>query len=355
VSYQVAIEPLGEIIEVEEGQTILAAALRAGVYLPHACGHGLCSTCKVDILEGEVEIGEASPFALMDVERAEGKCLTCCAIPQSDLVIEADIEEDEDAEKRPVRDYIGVVTKIETFTPRVKGIFLAVENADCEFQAGQYINVEIPGLEGQPRAFSIANPPGADEFVEINVSLIEGGAGTSWIHNSLKVGDKINFSGPYGRFFVRKSRQTPMVFLAGGSGLSSPKSMILDLLEHGQDAREITLIYGARNQAELYYRDLFESLSRQHANFRYVPVLSEEPEDSDWNGLRGFVHEAAGMLYDGKFEGNTVYMCGPPPMIDACVTALMRGRCFERDMFMENFYTNASKDAKPRSPLFKAI
>jgi len=79
MTYQVTIEPLGVTIEVEEDQNILDAALRQGVYLPHACGHGLCGTCKVDVLEGDVEIGEeASPFALMDFERDEGKCLTCC-------------------------------------------------------------------------------------------------------------------------------------------------------------------------------------------------------------------------------------------------------------------------------------
>ena len=92
MTYEVTVEPTGDVIEVEEGQTILDAALRAGVYLPHACGHGLCATCKVDVLEGEIEHGEASPFALMDMERDEGKCLACCATPTSDLTIEADID-----------------------------------------------------------------------------------------------------------------------------------------------------------------------------------------------------------------------------------------------------------------------
>ena len=187
------------------------------------------------------------------------------------------------------------------------------------------------------------------------MSLVENGKATSWIHESLKVGDQLRFSGPYGRFYVRKSRRTPMLFLAGGSGLSSPKSMILDLLENNDPGQEITLVYGARNQSELYYRDLFESMAKQHNNFRYFPALSEEPNDSGWTGLRGYVHDAATSLYDGKFEGTTAYMCGPPPMIDACITSLMQGRCFERHMFMENFYSNADKDTKPRSPLFKAI
>ena len=153
MTYNVTIEPTGETIEVEEGQTLLDASLRAGVYLPHACGHGLCATCKVDVMDGEVEQGDASPFALMDTEREEGKCLACCATPTSDLVIEADIEEDEDAENHPVRDFVGVVSKIETLTPRIKSIFLAIEHDGIEFQAGHYVNVLIPGMEDHPRAF----------------------------------------------------------------------------------------------------------------------------------------------------------------------------------------------------------
>ena len=88
MSHTVTIEPIGEQIEVEEGQTILAAALRQGVWLPFACGHGTCATCKVQVLEGDVEIGDASPFALMDVERGEGKVLACCATVESEVTIE---------------------------------------------------------------------------------------------------------------------------------------------------------------------------------------------------------------------------------------------------------------------------
>jgi phenol/toluene 2-monooxygenase (NADH) P5/A5 len=354
MSFQVTIEPTGESIEVEEGQTILDAALRAGVYLPHACGHGLCATCKVDVLDGEIDQGDASPFALMDMERDEGKCLACCATPTSDLVIEADIEEEENTKNHPVRDFTGVVSRIETLTPRIKSIFIAIENDGIEFQAGHYINLVIPGLEDMPRAFSIASPPSEKNLIELNVALVDGGAATSWLHQQLKVGDELSFSGPYGRFFVRQSRSDPMLFLAGGSGLSSPKSMILDLFEK-QETRPVTFIYGARNQTELYYRELFEELQQEHENFSYLPVLSDEPEPSGWSGARGFVHEAAKAHFDGKFAGQQAYLCGPPPMIDACVTVLMQGRLFERDMYMENFYTQAGKQEGSKSPLFKKI
>ncbi|MFX8466460.1 2Fe-2S iron-sulfur cluster-binding protein, partial [Acinetobacter baumannii] len=84
------------------------AALRSGLYIPHACGHGLCGTCKVEVTSGEVDHGDASPFALMDVERDEGRCLACCAIPQSDLIIEADIDEDPDGRSIPLKDFKGI-------------------------------------------------------------------------------------------------------------------------------------------------------------------------------------------------------------------------------------------------------
>jgi phenol hydroxylase P5 protein len=354
MSFQVIIEPLGETIEVEEDQTILDAALRAGIYIPHACGHGLCSTCKVEIIEGEVDLGDASPFALMDMEREEGKALACCTTPMSDLVIEADTDEDEDAELHTVRDFTGVVTKIDTFSPRIKGFFIALEDDGIEFQAGQYVNIKIPGLMGEYRAFSIASPPSESNLVELNVCLVPGGKGTEWLHKELKVGDELNFSGPYGRFHAHPSPPGPMLFLAGGSGLSCMKSIILDLFERGE-TRSITLIYGARNQDELYYRELFEQLADEHVNFTFIPALSDEPEGSSWQGMRGLVPEAANEHYNGKFAGNKAYMCGPLPMIDACITTLMQGRLFERDMYMENFYTEADRNQKPSSPLFKSI
>ncbi|MAY39261.1 MULTISPECIES: phenol 2-monooxygenase domain-containing protein [Spongiibacter] len=353
MTHTVTIEPIGEQIEVEEGQTILQAALRQGVWLPFACGHGTCATCKVQVLEGDVDVGEASPFALMDVERDEGKVLVCCATVESDVVIEADIDVDPDFEGHPVEDYVATVTNIVELSPTIKGIHLKLDRP-MTFQAGQYINIELPGVEG-PRAFSLANPPGRADEVELHVRLVEGGAATGYIHQQLQVGEELKLSGPYGQFFVRNSQDGDLIFIAGGSGLSSPQSMILDLLEQG-DSRHITLFQGARNLAELYNRELFETLARDHDNFTYVPALSDVADGDDWDGQRGFVHEAAKAHFDGRFAGHKAYLCGPPPMIDAAITALMQGRLFERDIFMERFLTAADGAGEAqRSALFKKI
>ncbi|MDX1369199.1 phenol 2-monooxygenase domain-containing protein [Pseudomonas sp.] len=353
MSYTVTIEPTGEQIEVEEGQTILQAALRQGVWLPFACGHGTCATCKVQVLEGEVEIGAASPFALMDIEREEGKVLACCATVQSDVTIEADIDVDPDFLGHPVADFRATVTAIVELSPTIKGVHLQLDRP-MAFQSGQYVNLDLPGIDGS-RAFSLANPSGRADEVELHVRLVEGGAATSYIHQQLKVGDQLQLSGPYGQFFVRGSQPGDLIFMAGGSGLSSPQSMILDLLAQG-DSRRITLFQGARNVAELYNRELFEGLAREHGNFTYVPALSQAADDPHWQGFKGFVHDAAKAHFDGRFSGHKAYLCGPPPMIDAAISTLMQGRLFERDIFMERFLTAADGAGdSQRSALFKRL
>lgn len=353
MSYELTIEPLGESLEVDDEQTMLDAALRRGLYLPHACCHGLCGTCKVQVLEGEVEDDDASPFALMEFEREEGYTLACIAKPLSDVVIEADIEEDPDAVVEPVEDYQGTVVDIVDLSPTAKAVFIELDR-DLGFQAGKYINLHLPDIE-MPRAFSLANRPSEKRVIELNVRLVPGGEATTYIHEQLAVGDKLHVSGPYGRFFVRKSAPEDVLFFAGGTGLSSPKSMILDLLDAG-DPRHITLFYGQRHRAELYYHEFFQELAEKHDNFSYVPALSEPRPEDEWDGATGFITDVAAEHMGGKFAGHKAYLCGPPPMIDACLTTLMRGRLFERNIFMEKFITAADAAQETRkSPLFKAV
>ncbi|MGB4345131.1 MAG: FAD-binding oxidoreductase, partial [Burkholderiaceae bacterium] len=257
-----------------------------------------------------------------------------------------------DARIIAMEDFQTTVSRIETVTPTIKAIWLKLDHP-IDFQAGQYVQVVMPGVEGG-RPFSIANSPqdiARTGELEINVRIIEGGAGTAYLHNSLKVGDALTISGPYGRFFVRTSEQAPIIFMAGGSGLSSPRSMILDLLAQGYP-HQLTLVYGQRNLAELYYDAEFKALAQQYPNFTYVPALSEDATGFD--GLKGFVHEAAKEHFNGDFSGHKAYLCGPPVMIEACLATLMQGRLYERDMYAEKFIT-AADASKPRSAFFKRV
>jgi len=353
MSFQIMIEPLGQSVAAAEGQTVLDACLRAGVWLPHACGHGVCGTCKVQVLEGECDHGDASNFALMDFERDNGKILACCAMAQADLVIEAEIDEDPDAQFLPLEDFDAELVEARMLTPTIRGLWLRTDRP-AEFQAGQYVMLHVPGVDGA-RAFSIANAPGED-LIELHIRRVPQGRATGWLHDELQPGQRLRFTAPNGRFFVRKSAGLPMIFVAGGSGLSSPKSMVLDLLAEGCTL-PITLIQGARNAGELYFRELFEQLADVYPNFTYLPVLSDPlGERSDWTGARGFAHEALKAHFANDFRGHKAYLCGPPPMTEACIATLMQGRLFERDIYTEKFFTAAdAASAAPRSPLFKAL
>lgn len=352
MSYQLTIEPIGATVDIEEGQTVLDACLRAGVWLPHACGHGLCATCKVQVLEGEFEHGEASPFALMDFERDERKILACCATVECDTVIEAEVDEDPDAQFIGLQDFSGRVVKADMLTPTIRGIWLEVDEP-VHFQAGQYVMLKVPGVQGE-RAFSIGNAPGTN-LVELHIRKVPGGAATTWLHDELNLGDTLEFTAPLGRFFTRKSANLPMIFLAGGSGLSSPKAMIEELFNEGCTL-PITLVQGARNEAELYYHNYFVELAAKHPNFTYIPALSDADIGEGWTGAKGFVHEALKAHFNNDFRGHKAYMCGPPPMIEACISTLMQGQLFERDIYTERFLTSADAEGlAKKSPLFKHV
>ena len=352
MSYRITIEPLGQVVAHRDDQTVLDACLRAGVWLPHACGHGVCGTCKVQVLDGECEHNDSSSFALMDFERDEGKILACCATATSDIVVEADIDEEPDAAFMPLEDYQAEVVEARMLTPTIRGLWLKTDRK-LGFQAGQYLMLKVPGVDGE-RAFSIANGPD-EALIELHIRRVPEGRATGWLHDGLQVGQTLHFTAPSGRFFVRKSAEVPLIFVAGGSGLSSPKSMILDLLAEGCTL-PITLVQGARNEGELYFRELFEGLAEKHPNFSYVPALSDLPADSAWTGARGYAHEALKERFAGDFRGHKAYLCGPPPMIEGCIATLMQGRLFERDIYTEKFFTAAdAAGSGPRSPLFKKL
>ena len=144
---------------------------------------------------------DASPFALMDFERSDGKTLACTARLLDDVTIEAEIDEDPDQRRIAVKDFAATVTAIDDLTHDVKGLRLTIDGGEIDFQAGQYVNLTIPTVEGT-RAFSIANPPQEATRVDLQIRRVPNGRGTGWLHDRLKVGDRLTFSGQIGRAHV---------------------------------------------------------------------------------------------------------------------------------------------------------
>ena len=148
-TFTVTVEPLGREVECRSDQPILDACLRAGVWLPHACTHGTCGTCKVEVLDGDVEHNDASDFALMEFERNEGKTLTCVATPDSDVTIEADVEFEEGVVHHPVEDFIGTVVALDDIARETRRLVIDLDH-EMTFNPGQYVTIDVPGTDVDP-------------------------------------------------------------------------------------------------------------------------------------------------------------------------------------------------------------
>jgi phenol/toluene 2-monooxygenase (NADH) P5/A5 len=349
--HRITIEPVGRVVDCREDQTILDACLRAGVWVPHSCTHGTCATCKAEVLDGDVEHGAASSFALMDFERDEGRALLCCATPRSDVVIEADVDVDEDVPVHPVQDYTGTVLSIDNIAAETRRIMVELDR-DLAFNAGQYMSWQVPFAPGLTRTYSLANPPSQPRVLEFQVRRTPGGrCSEGWLFRSLSAGDTVALSGPYGRFVLRTSRPEPAVLIAGGTGIAPITSMIKHALLDGAPAGPLTLYHGARGQAWLYDTELFRELELAFPQrFSYRPCLADELATGFSSGL---VTDVLAVDYP-TLAGHIAYVCGPPGMVEGALRTLMGKRLFPRDIYREEFLDEGDKaTGGMRSPLLR--
>jgi phenol/toluene 2-monooxygenase (NADH) P5/A5 len=327
---------------------VLDACLREGIWLPHACTHGTCGTCKARVLEGGVDHGDASPYALLDSEREEGCALICVAKPRSDLVIEADVDAEEGVAVHPVRDYTGSVELLDEVSPEVRRLLIALDRP-LSFNPGQYIQLDMP--DGDSRPYSIASTPATPDRIELHIKRTSGGVCTDgWVFNQLAVGDAITLSGPYGRFSFRPARPEPILLLGGGTGLAPLKSMVLHIAST-RDNHEVVLYHGVATRNDLYDHELFEAMDAEHDWFSYRPALSR----AEWNGRTGRVPNLLAQDY-GRASGHVAYICGRPSMVNDTLKSLMKARLFPRDIYREDFFDSSDRASGAhivRSPLIR--
>lgn len=328
MSNRVTIQPSGHQFSVNEDETVLAAALREGFALPYGCRNGACGSCKGKVLEGKVDYGKYQENTLKPEEIADGKALFCVAKPLTDLVIEA--KEIRAAGEIPVKTLPCRVQKLEKLAHDVMLMQLKLPaNERLQFLAGQYIDFLLK--DGKRRSYSIANPPHADEFIELHLRHVPGGRFTGHVFGAMKEKDILRFEGPHGSFYVREDSDKPIVFVAGGTGFAPIKGMLEHLFAEESD-RQMILYWGARSKRDVYLAELPIQWQQQHANFTFIPVLSEPLPEDDWQGRTGYVHQA--VLDDfADLSGYEVYACGAPPMVDAARNAFTQTRGLPEDAF----------------------
>ncbi len=312
MTFQVTVNPSGSQFSCDEGETILAAALRAGVGLPYGCKNGACGSCKGKISSGSVTHDNHQQRALSDAEEAEGMSLFCCARPDSDVMIEARViasSGDYPLKKMPSR-----VAKLEKLSDDVMLIALQLPaNERLQYRAGQYIEFLL--RDGKRRSYSMANAPHLDEQITLHVRHMPGGLFTDQVFGSLKERDILRFEGPQGTFFLREDSDKPIILLASGTGFAPIKALVEHMI-YSKSTRPVTLYWGGRRPQDLYMNALCEEWATTLANFTYVPVVSDAlPEDS-WTGRTGFVHKAV-IADHANLSGVQVYACGAPIVVDS--------------------------------------
>jgi CDP-4-dehydro-6-deoxyglucose reductase len=214
-------------------------------------------------------------------------------------------------------------------------------NERMQFLAGQYIEFILK--DGKRRAFSLANAPHNDEFLELHLRLVPGGTFTEYVFKEMQEKAILRLEGPFGSFYLREDSNKPIIFVAGGTGFAPIKGL-LEHIFHQNTAREMVLYWGAKTLEDLYMPILPKAWASMYPHFKFVPLLSEPLASDAWTGRTGLVHQA--VLDDfADLSGHQVYCCGAPVMVDTA-NAAFKGRGLPDDEFFSDAFTYANPTPK---------
>lgn len=327
MAYRVHILETEQTFLVEAGESVLEAATRAAVKLPHECTFGGCGTCRVKVAAGTVAYDEF-PMALTPEEADQGYALACQARPCSDLSLSVPARR---AFAEPRR-LAASVHRIAALCEDVIHLTLALPpDTPLDYAPGQYMNVVLP--DGDTRSFSMASAP-AGNLVDFHVRRIPGGRYTDRWLGQAQAGAALEIEAPLGVFSYHEEDWRPMIMMATGTGIAPIKAILESLLDN-DDCPPVTLYWGMRTEADLYLRDVIESWAARLYEFNFVPVLSRA--DAGWQGRRGHIQQA--VLQDhGDLSEHAVYLCGAPAMVSEA-TALLAARGASLDHVYADSFT----------------
>ncbi|NEN75705.1 CDP-6-deoxy-delta-3,4-glucoseen reductase [Pelistega sp. NLN82] len=340
MAYKVTIESSNHTFEVNEGQTILDAALANDIILPYSCRAGACLSCKGKVVSGEYESGLGTTNLIPEEERAEGACLFCETKPRSDLTIQTQIVKLASAiqvKKLPVR-----VTEMEKKADDVMVVKLQTPSSDTFlYEAGQYIEFILK--DGSRRAYSLATRPIEKAPIELHIRHMKGGLFTDHVfgtgNTAMKVKEILRIEGPLGSFFLRKESDKPIILLASGTGFAPIKAIVEEIIESGI-LRPVSLYWGGRRPADIYMMDLCKEWDDRLPHFTFIPVVSDALPEDNWQGRTGFVHQA--VLDDiADLSAYQVYACGAPIVISSARKAYAQAGLPAEEFYADSFTSAA--------------
>ncbi|MHC4985545.1 MAG: FAD-binding oxidoreductase [Planctomycetota bacterium] len=325
----------GRQLEVDGGETLLATLKGQSIFIPSACGgRGTCAYCKLKVLEGGGPLLPTEEPLLTAEEIADDIRISCQLKVRNDLKIE--IPE----ELFAIREYRGTVEQIRDLTHDIKELRIALTDPpEIDFAAGQYIQLESPPYGGNPdpvyRAYSMSNSPYDHRHIETIIRRVPGGICTTWVFEHLAEGDAVTLNGPYGEFRLSDT-DNPMVWIAGGSGMSPFWSMV----RHMQQAsieRKTTYFFGAVSERDLFFIEELAALSKELPWFEFIPALSGPAAEDHWTGETGLITEVVDRHLPADTANLEGYLCGSAGMIDAAVKVLVAKGLTEDHIFYDKF------------------
>ena len=360
-------------INTQAGGKLLGALANAGVFVSSACGGGgTCGQCRVKIKSGGGDILPTELDHITKREAKEGERLSCQVNVKEDMVIE--LPEEIFGVKKWECEVISNGNEA-TF---IKELKLQIPDGESvPFKAGGYIQIEAPAhhikykdfdieeqyrgdwehfkffdLESKVdeetiRAYSMANYPGEEGIIMLNVRIatppprdlsLPCGKMSSFIF-SLKAGDKVTISGPFGEFFAKET-ENEMVFVGGGAGMAPMRSHIFDQFRRLKTTRKASFWYGARSKREMFYVEDFDAIAAENENFEWHVALSDPQPEDDWDGYTGFIHN---VLFENYLKDHEApedcefYMCGPPVMNAAVIAMLKELGVEDENILLDDF------------------
>jgi len=338
--------------------TLLSALAAQNILIPSACGGGgTCAMCRVKVISGAAEATPVEDGHLTRSEKKDHVRLACQVKVRDDMNVQVPDE------LFSIKNFeVSVVSNdnVATFIKEV--VFKLKEGDELNFEAGGYIQIEVPAgvykfkdfdvaeeyrgdwdhfklwdLEtkiDEPiiRAYSMASHPAEKNLVKLNIRIAtpppnkpgaQPGLCSSYVY-SMKPGDLVNISGPYGEFFINET-QREMCYIGGGAGMAPMRSHIFHLFHTQKSNRNVTFWYGARSKREMFYVEDFDNISGDFPNFKWNTALSDPQPEDNWDSYTGFIHQVLYDEYLSKHEDPTeieYYLCGPPMMIDAAISML---------------------------------
>ncbi|GEE03674.1 oxidoreductase [Gordonia spumicola] len=323
----------GRSFECGSTDTLLRAALRAGVAATYECNSGGCGTCKFTLTSGEMHQLDPDAAGLTPRDKRKGKMLACQSVPLTDCEVALQAGDAWFADQSTPGVRSGRVTRVRHLTHDLREMTLTAPGA-AEFLPGQFAMLTVPGApihrgspDGAPRglerAYSMSNLPNDDGQWQFQIKRVPGGAVSGIVVDDLDIGDEVLIDGPYGHAHLKDSGRD-IVVVAGGSGLAPMVSVVRGLAERADAVdRRIDFYYGGRTPVDMCAIEFVDEVRDRVARVELVEAVSMDDADDGWTGPRGFIHALIDHDTVDGLADRDIYIAGPPMMTDAVVRKLV--------------------------------